>query len=137
MNRSLHLLRRKLRIKMQVLKPKLILIQRDVLLVPSLDLSRKKVDIVYIFIISIVVLVGVYLGVYYTTIMREHNGYFQKKSISDILPDITWEKTYGGSDSDWATSLIQTTDGGYTVAGWIGSEGDGNQDLWIIKLDDR
>ena len=80
-------------------------------------IKKKSRYCLYLIIISTVVLVGVYLGIYYTTIMREYNRYFQKKSISDILPDITWEKTYGGSDSDWATSLIKTTDGGYALAG--------------------
>ncbi len=48
---------------------------------------------------------------------------------------ITWEKTYGGSDYDGANSLIQTTDGGYAVAGWTSSKGAGYSDVWIIKLD--
>ena len=46
-----------------------------------------------------------------------------------------WDKTYGGSDSDWAQSLIQTTDGGYMVAGWTRSKGAGGYDFWVIKLD--
>jgi len=53
---------------------------------------------------------------------------------------IEWEKTLGGSDNDWARSVIQTSDGGYIVAGgsWsndgdvIGSHGE--QDVWIVKL---
>ena len=32
---------------------------------------------------------------------------------------VEWDKTFGGSDNDWARSLIQTTDGGYAVAGDI------------------
>ena len=30
---------------------------------------------------------------------------------------VEWEKTFGGSSLDYAYSLIQTTDGGYAVAG--------------------
>src|SRR3989338_11074850 len=30
---------------------------------------------------------------------------------------IEWQKTYGGTSSDWANSVQQTSDGGYIVAG--------------------
>ncbi|MBA7543082.1 hypothetical protein ES705_35408 [subsurface metagenome] len=45
-----------------------------------------------------------------------------------------WDRAYGGSGEDKAYSLIQTTDGGYAVAGWTNSKGAGGQDFWIIKL---
>jgi len=51
------------------------------------------------------------------------------------LPIITWDRTYGGSNDDEAWSLIQTTDGGYAVAGWTASKGAGDRDFWVIKLD--
>ena len=55
----------------------------------------------------------------------------------EVLPIITWDKTYGGSGGDVAYSLIQTTDGGYAVAGGTYSKGAGGRDLWIIKLDEQ
>lgn len=54
---------------------------------------------------------------------------------------IEWQHTYGGSKDDIATSLIQTLDGGYGIAGYIYSddkditENNGNCDYWILKLD--
>ena len=54
---------------------------------------------------------------------------------------IQWQKTYGGSKDDEARSIIQTTDGGYIVAGFSNStDGDvtgnkGGFDHWIVKLD--
>jgi predicted secreted protein len=48
-----------------------------------------------------------------------------------------WDKTYGGSKGDVAYSLIQTTDGGYTVAGYTYSKGAGGGDFWLLKLDSR
>jgi len=48
-----------------------------------------------------------------------------------------WDKTFGGSKYDYANSLIQTTDGGYAVAGDTNSKGTGNYDFWLIKLDSR
>ena len=54
--------------------------------------------------------------------------------------NIEWEKTYGGSDSDRAQSIIQVNDNGYIVTGYSkSSDGDfdenyGDYDIWILKL---
>ncbi|MDT8412112.1 MAG: T9SS type A sorting domain-containing protein [Vicingaceae bacterium] len=54
---------------------------------------------------------------------------------------ITWQKSLGGSGSDIAYSIQQTTDGGYIVAGRSNStDGDvtgnhGLYDYWVVKLD--
>jgi hypothetical protein len=55
---------------------------------------------------------------------------------------IQWQKSLGGSDFDYASSIQQTTDGGYIVAGETQSnDGDvsgnhGNSyDFWVVKLD--
>ena len=53
---------------------------------------------------------------------------------------ISWQKTLGGSGVDYANAIQQTTDGGYIVAGYSGSnDGDvtdnhGYDDYWIVKL---
>ena len=44
-----------------------------------------------------------------------------------------WDKTFGGSTSDFATSVEQTSDGGYIIAGIAGSYG--AYDNWLIKTD--
>jgi uncharacterized delta-60 repeat protein len=49
--------------------------------------------------------------------------------------DIQWQKTYGGTDWDWARSIRQTSDGGYVVAGRTESFGAGRADFWVLKLD--
>ena len=55
-------------------------------------------------------------------------------------PSIQWQKSFGGSQSDGAYSICQTTDGGYVVAGYTESNDSdiavfhGNQDYWILKL---
>ena len=53
----------------------------------------------------------------------------------DANGGVMWQKTYGGSENDWATSIHQTEDGGYIVSGMVDSFGAGSDDAWVIKLD--
>ena len=48
--------------------------------------------------------------------------------------NITWQKTYGGTSSDYGWSIEQTSDGGYIVAGETYSFGDFSDNAWILKL---
>jgi hypothetical protein len=56
--------------------------------------------------------------------------------------NIEWESLFGGDGLDAANSIIQTSDGGYIVAGRSGSSANGdvsgvtngNDDYWIVKL---
>jgi len=45
-----------------------------------------------------------------------------------------WQKTIGGSNSDCAHSVQQTSDGGYIIAGGTESYGAGSGDVYLIKL---
>ncbi|MBI4654591.1 MAG: hypothetical protein HY752_06310 [Nitrospirae bacterium] len=53
----------------------------------------------------------------------------------DSSGNVTWQKTYGGADPDYANSIRQTSDGGYIVAGGTNSFGAGYTDAWVLKLD--
>jgi hypothetical protein len=46
-----------------------------------------------------------------------------------------WTKTIGGPESEWGNSLIQTSDGGYAIAGSTKSFGAGEADVYVVKLD--
>jgi len=55
--------------------------------------------------------------------------------------DIEWQRTYGDYNSEWASSIQQTSDGGYIVAGrtyCIRDEGSDDEwrdyDFWVLKL---
>jgi hypothetical protein len=49
---------------------------------------------------------------------------------------IIWQKTYGGVNDDSINAIQQTSDGGYLASGETASFGAGDEDLWILKLDD-
>jgi uncharacterized delta-60 repeat protein len=53
----------------------------------------------------------------------------------DSSGNVQWAKTIGGSDWDEASSIIQSSDGGYVVAGWTESFGAGYPDIYVVKLD--
>ncbi len=53
----------------------------------------------------------------------------------DSIGVVTWAKTYGGTGTDFAYSIQETSDGGYIVAGYTNSFGAGSYDCLVIKLD--
>ncbi len=56
---------------------------------------------------------------------------------TDASGNKQWGKTFGGSDDDWGYSVQQTTDGGYIIAGIVGSNSflDHHGDVYLIKTD--
>jgi len=53
----------------------------------------------------------------------------------DSIGNTLWTRTIGGTQNEVGTSIVQTLDGGYVIAGNTKSYGAGNNDTYIIKLD--
>jgi hypothetical protein len=47
----------------------------------------------------------------------------------------TWDKAFGGALDDEASSIKQTIDGGFIIAGNTKSFGSGMYDVWLLKID--
>ncbi|MEA3475468.1 MAG: hypothetical protein U9R23_03360, partial [Candidatus Cloacimonadota bacterium] len=50
--------------------------------------------------------------------------------------DTVWTKSYGGSQGDGASG-VQIIDGGYLIVGTTRSFGAGNEDLWLIRVNEQ
>jgi len=53
---------------------------------------------------------------------------------TDSSGNAVWDKTLGGSNSDYGWLIQQTSDGGYIIAGYTDSYGAGGYDIWLIKV---
>src|SRR5678815_4232341 len=68
---------------------------------------------------------------------------FSIRVFAQAPPAKQWDKRFGGSHSDALYTVLETSDGGYLLAGDSNSPGDGDKtddswgstDFWIIKVD--
>jgi hypothetical protein len=55
----------------------------------------------------------------------------------DTLGDTVWTRTYGGADVDIGSSVLETPDGGYMIAGYTYSFGAGDADIYLVRTDSQ
>lgn len=53
----------------------------------------------------------------------------------DSMGEKVWEKAMGGSKSDYANDIIETSDKGLATCGVTSSRGQGFKSLWVAKMD--
>jgi hypothetical protein len=73
-------------------------------------------------------------GIGQATITDRFDFYVVK---TDSQGDTLWTRTYGGSDNDYAESVLQTLNGGYVIAGFTRSFGAGGLDIYLVKTDSQ
>lgn len=77
---------------------------------------------------------GAYVLAGITTIVVAGDNNFWLVNV-DSQGNELWNKTYGGSNSDIPWHMVQTSDGGYALAGFTCSFGAGDFDYWLVKTD--
>ena len=51
-------------------------------------------------------------------------------------PELMWMNTFGGRENEFCISVIQTEDGGYALAGYTDSFGEGRYDFWLVRTNE-
>ncbi len=49
--------------------------------------------------------------------------------------DVAWTRTLGGTEWDWGSAVVQVGDDGFIMAGSTFSNGAGESDVWLIRID--
>ena len=54
---------------------------------------------------------------------------------TDDKGNLLWDKTYGGTEKDYAYGIVLLSDGGFALGGITDSKGAGNRDFWLLRTD--
>lgn len=53
----------------------------------------------------------------------------------DEAGEVLWEQVYGGIEADFGTSIAETVNATFVIAGCTGSWGAGNRDMYVLEID--
>ena len=54
---------------------------------------------------------------------------------TDSQGEMQWSNTFGGGEADLSLSIVESSSGGYIIAGQTESYGNGNDDVYLIRVD--
>jgi hypothetical protein len=75
----------------------------------------------------------VFTGPVYTNEISFYNMNFWVVK-TDALGDTIWTKSFGGTDADYSSNIIATSDSNYVMSGYTSSFGAGSTDAYIMKI---
>ncbi len=55
----------------------------------------------------------------------------------DVDGNVIWERNFGGTGMDWANYVLEVPGGGFLVVGGTRSYGNGEDDTYVIRLDEQ
>lgn len=53
---------------------------------------------------------------------------------TDSVGNLLWNRTYGGSGTEYGRSLVECDGGGFVLAGHTNSYGSGEKDAWLVRV---
>ncbi|HQO65042.1 MAG TPA: hypothetical protein PK528_15640, partial [Syntrophorhabdus sp.] len=83
---------------------------------------------------------GGYILAGWTTPLGNDASYYHEDAMlikTDENGNEVWDNSFGGGGYDRSYSVQQTSDGGYILAGFTKSLGDGFSYAWLIKTDEN
>jgi hypothetical protein len=107
---------------------------------PQLYFSERMNYSLWALIIAFILLEQIYSAGHDMKHFISFTLFYLLLSVSFLMaqtPDTLWTRTYGGLYWDNASSICQTTDGGYIITGFTESFGILPRDIWLVKTDDR
>jgi len=85
----------------------------------------------------VLVLLGAFALGFWSKVFAESFGCPRLYPSPNPLSSTSFAKTYGGTNWDEVSSVQQTSDGGYILAGYTSSFGAGGYDAFLIKTDEN
>ena len=108
-------------------------------------IRRKEVKGLFLLLVSITVFLGLssvgckkesaQTGLPGSQSSTGGQGYPSTSTTQQVSQGSTFAKTIGGGSIDGASSITQSSDGGYVVAGGTKSFGAGEDDIYVVKMD--
>ena len=93
---------------------------------------RSKKHIIIVTLISLLLSFSI---LYWAGIFSENGNQTYGDENMNEHSLVMWNQTYGATSTDFAHSLVETSDGGYALAGSITPFGGRRSNFWLVKTE--